>query len=124
MKEEVLTSPMLWSCFLCYRCYARCPQQVNFTDVMRALRYLAIKSGYISPRILSKIEELDNLAQEVRKGKLQDTFEGRAQILEELKEEVESRGAKLLVVFIPSKLEIERLSDSLPYQEEISQLCR
>lgn len=84
MKEEVLTSPMLWSCFLCYRCYARCPQEVNFTDVMRALRYLAIKNGYISPRILSKMNEVDRHMQATRRDELKDTFEGREQILKEI----------------------------------------
>lgn len=42
MKDEVLKSPLIWFCVMCYRCYARCPQEVNFTDIMRALRYLAI----------------------------------------------------------------------------------
>jgi lysophospholipase L1-like esterase len=46
-----------------------------------------------------------------------------SRILEELKKEVETRGAKLLVVFIPSKREIERFDDSLPYQTEIARLC-
>lgn len=47
-----------------------------------------------------------------------------ARILEELKKEVETRGAKLVVFFIPSKREIERLDDSLPYQIAIADLCR
>ena len=85
MREEVLSSPQIWYCVLCYRCYARCPQQVNFTDVMRALRYLAIKSGHISPRILDKEDEVDHLAHRMRHDKLGDTFEGRKQIQDELK---------------------------------------
>jgi len=47
-----------------------------------------------------------------------------SRILEELKKEVERRGAKLVVFFIPSKREIERLDDSLPYQIEIADLCQ
>ena len=47
-----------------------------------------------------------------------------SRILEELKKEVERKGAKLIVFFIPSKLEIERLDDSLPYQVEIADLCQ
>ena len=85
MREEVLSSPMIWFCVLCYRCYARCPQQVNFTDVMKALRYLAIKSGHISARILDKEEEVDRLAQLLRHDRMENTFAGRHQILEELK---------------------------------------
>ena len=84
MREEVLSSPQIWYCVLCYRCYARCPQQVNFTDVMRALRYLALKSGHISSRILEKADEVDHLAQMMRHDKIEDTFEGRKQIMDEL----------------------------------------
>ena len=83
MREEVLSSPVIWYCVLCYRCYARCPQEVNFTDVMRALRYLAIKSGHISPRILQKAEDADHQAQKSRHDALADTFEGRKQIMDE-----------------------------------------
>ena len=67
MREEVLGSAQIWYCVLCYRCFARCPQQVNFPDVMRALRYLAIKNGHISPRMLDKEDEVDHLAQMMRR---------------------------------------------------------
>lgn len=44
-------------------------------------------------------------------------------ILRELKDEVEKAGATLLVVFIPSKKEIEQLAKSPPYQIEIADIC-
>ncbi len=47
-----------------------------------------------------------------------------SRILEELKKEVERSGAKLVVFFIPSKREIERLDDSPPYQIAIADLCQ
>lgn len=47
-----------------------------------------------------------------------------SRILEKLKNEVESRGAKLLVGFVPSKFEIDRLDDSPPYQAQIAKLCQ
>jgi heterodisulfide reductase subunit C2 len=67
MREEVLSSPEIWLCLMCYRCYARCPQQVNFTDVMRALRHLAVKEGFASPDMLSKEDEFDRKAQTMRR---------------------------------------------------------
>jgi heterodisulfide reductase subunit C2 len=67
MREEVLSSPELWLCLMCYRCYARCPQQVNFTDVMRALRHLAVKEGFASPDMLAKEDEFDRKAQTMRR---------------------------------------------------------
>jgi len=46
-----------------------------------------------------------------------------SRILEELKQEVEERGARLVIFFIPSKLEVEKLGDAQPYQTEIIALC-
>jgi heterodisulfide reductase subunit C2 len=67
MRKEVLSSNAIWLCLMCYRCYARCPQQVNFTDVMRALRHLAVRDGYASPDMLAKEEEVDRQAQILRR---------------------------------------------------------
>lgn len=50
------------------------------------------------------------------------TLTGR--ILEELKKDVEGRGAMFVVGFIPSKLEIEELDSSTPYQADLVRLCR
>ncbi|MGA2507062.1 MAG: 4Fe-4S dicluster domain-containing protein [Chitinispirillaceae bacterium] len=67
MREEVLKSPAIWLCMMCYRCYARCPQQVNFTDIMRALRHMAVRDGYASADLLAKEDEFDRKAQTVRR---------------------------------------------------------
>jgi heterodisulfide reductase subunit C len=67
MREEVLTSPSIWLCQMCYRCYARCPQQVNFTDIMRALRHLAVRDGYASSAMLMQEEAIEKQAQTMRR---------------------------------------------------------
>ena len=89
MREEVLKSPVIWLCVMCYRCYARCPQQVNFTDIMRALRYLAIKHGYAPADMLASSDEVDRFAQMIRRDLVKNTVEGRKQIVEELKARIE-----------------------------------
>lgn len=66
MREEVLTSPAIWFCLVCYRCFAHCPQNVNFPDLMRVLRYLAIKENYVTPDILDRINEIDKRLQILR----------------------------------------------------------
>jgi len=66
MRTEVLTSPAIWFCLVCYRCYAHCPQKVNFPDLMRVLRYLAIKGGYVTPDILENTAEIDKRLQILR----------------------------------------------------------
>ena len=66
MKKEVLSSNVIWYCCSCYTCYAQCPQNVKFTDVMAALRHLAIKEGYAKKSFLDKVYNIDNLAQKIR----------------------------------------------------------
>lgn len=46
-----------------------------------------------------------------------------SRIFEELDKAVEMKGAKLVIFFIPSKIEIEHLYDSTPYQEKIKPIC-
>ena len=77
MREEVLQSPAIWLCQMCYRCYARCPQQVNFTDVMRALRHMAVRDGYASADLLAKENEFDRTAQTVRRDLVRGAIEGK-----------------------------------------------
>ena len=66
MRKEVLTSPLIWYCLVCFRCYAHCPQKVNFPDLMRVLRYLAVKQGHAQPDIMQRIQEIDKRLQILR----------------------------------------------------------
>jgi len=88
MREEVLSSPLIWLCLVCYRCYVRCPQQVNFTDIMRVLRYLAVKEKRVSPETFERINELDRFSQLVRHDLVKSFFEKKDVSLEELEESV------------------------------------
>jgi heterodisulfide reductase subunit C len=91
MRQEVLSSPLIWYCLVCYRCYARCPQKVNFTDVMRALRYLAIKGRYASSDTLKRLEEVDRFTQSLRHDLVEYSFTKRAELLEAFRGKVEER---------------------------------
>jgi len=75
MREEVLSSPLIWYCLACYRCTARCPQGVNFTDVMRALRYMALKGNHAPPDVLAKVAEIDRELQEERAKRIESVFQ-------------------------------------------------
>ena len=66
MKEEVLSSDILWMCSRCYTCYALCPQGVKFSDVLDVLRDLAIKEGYVPKERYQKARELDKFLQGLR----------------------------------------------------------
>ncbi len=66
MREQVLSSDLLWMCSRCYTCYALCPQNVKFTDVMEVLRDMAVKEGYVPDNRISEIKELDKFIQDLR----------------------------------------------------------
>ncbi|UCF09816.1 MAG: 4Fe-4S dicluster domain-containing protein [Candidatus Bipolaricaulota bacterium] len=66
MREEVLSSPAIWTCLVCYRCHVHCPQGVNFPDIMRAVRYLAIRGEYAPPDAAERLAEIDLAAQKER----------------------------------------------------------
>jgi heterodisulfide reductase subunit C len=49
-KEEVLRSFTIWLCASCYSCTADCPREIKITDVMYALKQMAIKEGVYPKR--------------------------------------------------------------------------
>jgi len=48
-KQEVVSSFAIWLCTSCYECTVRCPAGIKVTDVMYALKRVAIREG-IYPR--------------------------------------------------------------------------
>ena len=88
LRAEVLKSPQIWLCALCYRCTARCPQGVNFTDVMRALRFLAVRDGVAPADMASSGEEIERLTQLIRRDLIQGSSEGRKKVMAELKAKI------------------------------------
>ena len=66
MKKEVLSSNFPWLCTQCYTCQAHCPQNVKFSDVMKALRSMAVQEGYVHPSFVEQIKEIDTFSQKLR----------------------------------------------------------
>lgn len=62
LREQVLSSPIIWLCSQCYTCSANCPQDVDFSHIMMALRDMAVKEGYAPPYLLEKVEEIGTAA--------------------------------------------------------------
>ena len=91
MRDEVLSSPAIWLCLECYRCYARCPQKVNFTDIMKVLRYLSIKGGYAPVGKMKEIDDLDRFIQEIRCSFIKQTFKPNKETAEKIKSKIEDK---------------------------------
>jgi heterodisulfide reductase subunit C len=66
MRKEVLSSYVPWLCIQCHTCQAHCPQNVNFADLMKPLRNMAVREGYIHPSFAKKIKEIDAFSQRLR----------------------------------------------------------
>jgi len=49
LKERVLSSDTIWLCAACFTCVDHCPQDVEIASVLRALRNMAVKEGFMPP---------------------------------------------------------------------------
>jgi len=66
MRKEVLSSDLIWFCIQCYSCQAHCPQGVDFSDIMKALRDMAAREGYVNPSLAMRVKEIDTFCQRMR----------------------------------------------------------
>ncbi|MFU8796981.1 MAG: 4Fe-4S dicluster domain-containing protein [Dehalococcoidia bacterium] len=66
MRKEVLSSDTIWFCIQCYSCQAHCPQGVDFSDIMKALRDMAAREGYSDPGLAGRVKEIDTFCQKMR----------------------------------------------------------
>lgn len=55
LREEVLSSDFVWLCSTCYACQERCPQDVRITDLMHAIKNVAVREGHIHPSFRQQI---------------------------------------------------------------------
>jgi coenzyme F420-reducing hydrogenase delta subunit/Pyruvate/2-oxoacid:ferredoxin oxidoreductase delta subunit len=56
-REEVLSSSVVWLCSACDLCYNLCPQQIHISDLMKAIRNIAIREGYEPPGPVAVVDE-------------------------------------------------------------------
>jgi len=57
MREEVLSSLVVWLCSACDLCYPLCPQQIHISELMKAIRNIAIREGYEPPGPIAVVDE-------------------------------------------------------------------
>ena len=97
MRERVLKSDFIWLCSTCYTCYDRCPQGVQLTSIMTALKNIAAREGYIHPsfkeqnRLVStfgrlyEVEDFDNKKREkLGLPPIQKTFEDLTKLMHDV----------------------------------------
>lgn len=52
MREDALKDPFIWMCATCFSCQERCPQGVRISDLMRALKNMALRVGNVPGGII------------------------------------------------------------------------
>ncbi len=57
MREEVLSSREIWLCSACDACYPRCPKEIHISEVMKAIRAVAIRAGFTAPGPYAEVNE-------------------------------------------------------------------
>jgi len=77
MRKEVLSSPVIWRCVQCYSCTAKCPQNVKFRDVAKALREMAVSERYVDSDLPGQVEQLDELSQKLRRNMVNELVTNR-----------------------------------------------
>jgi quinone-modifying oxidoreductase subunit QmoC len=55
MKDDVLRSLSIWVCASCYACTVACPKEIPITDVMYALKRMAIREGVHPKRFATPV---------------------------------------------------------------------
>jgi len=82
MRKEVLSSSSIWFCIQCYTCQAHCPQNVDFSDIMKVLRSMAVREGYVHPSFVEKVKEIDTFSQKLRHQMVSAIIDSRSQGVE------------------------------------------
>jgi heterodisulfide reductase subunit C2 len=67
MRKEVLASKAIWLCQRCAVCSANCPQDVDFSNIMTALRDMAVQEGLAPADMQERIDRIGTAAHEMRR---------------------------------------------------------
>lgn len=88
LRKEVLSSTLIWRCVQCYSCTAKCPQNVRFREIIRALREMAVAEGHADATLAAQVAELGRVSQKARRDMVAALVAKRA-TFDELKKKAE-----------------------------------
>jgi heterodisulfide reductase subunit C len=57
MREQVFCNPTIWHCSACDLCYPQCPQGIHISELMGAIKSIAVREGYESPIPTAVVDE-------------------------------------------------------------------
>jgi coenzyme F420-reducing hydrogenase delta subunit/formate hydrogenlyase subunit 6/NADH:ubiquinone oxidoreductase subunit I len=56
-REEAFENPTTWMCSACDLCYSACPQEIHISNIIAAVKQLAVEAGYTSPLETVSVDE-------------------------------------------------------------------
>ncbi|MCK5324177.1 MAG: 4Fe-4S dicluster domain-containing protein [Desulfobulbaceae bacterium] len=59
MREEVLSSDLIWFCCLCNSCFHVCPQGIRFSRIATELQKMAVAENYVDDAFLDKLKPVN-----------------------------------------------------------------
>jgi heterodisulfide reductase subunit C len=75
-KDRLLDGDLVWLCAGCYTCYERCPQKVHVSEIVSALRQLALREGKIHPTIKAIVTTIPRLGYISEIGEFENEMRG------------------------------------------------
>jgi heterodisulfide reductase subunit C len=90
MRKEVLASPAIWLCHQCYACSANCPQEVDFSHIMMAVRDIAVSEGFHPRDRLETVDRIGQMANEFRRDCVQLLTASGDMSVEKIREHLEA----------------------------------
>ena len=60
MREQVLSSDLIWFCCQCNSCYFVCPQGIRFSRIAAELQKTAISEGYVDDSFLKRLAPVND----------------------------------------------------------------
>jgi heterodisulfide reductase subunit C2 len=87
MEDEVLQSELIWLCSGCYSCYELCPRDVKLTNVMSAIRQIAVTRGFLPPGMKATVEQLEKFGRLTEVSEFENKVRTKKDI-PELKEDI------------------------------------
>lgn len=111
LKEQCISAPELWYCTTCYTCTDRCPQDVKPTDVIKAIRNIAVAEGYMlvpHQKVAQKVletghavpldkESWENLRESVGIERVPPNASGHPEAIEEIRKIAKKTGFDKLI---------------------------
>jgi len=114
MRDKVLNSEFVWLCSGCVACQERCPQGITITELMMALKNIAVKHGIVHDAFklqaaevykFGRLYEVGDLNKRRQKLGLPEIPEQPEPIRKILDEESVGKVAKSVIEETPSKEE-------------------